>query len=96
MNAPELVFVGIDVSKDTLELALDDHSPTRRMSNDVTGIAPLGEELTALGARVGAIVIEATGGYERQVAVALCISASSSFLQPRNSANSARYSSRVS
>ncbi|PYL82911.1 MAG: IS110 family transposase, partial [Verrucomicrobia bacterium] len=48
MNAPELVFVGIDVSKDTLELALDDHSPTRRMSNDVTGIAPLGEELLRL------------------------------------------------
>lgn len=73
MNAPELVFVGIDVSKDTLELALDDHSPTRRVSNDVTGIAQLSEELTALGARVGAIVIEATGGYERQVAVTLCL-----------------------
>ena len=73
MNAPELVFVGIDVAKDTLELALDDRSPTRPMSNDVAGIAQLSEELVALGARVGAVVIEATGSYERQVAVALCI-----------------------
>lgn len=73
MNAPELLFVGIDVSKDTLELALDDHSPTRRMSNEVAGIAQLSEALAAPGARVGAVVIEATGGYERQVAVALCV-----------------------
>lgn len=72
MNAPELLFVGIDVAKDTLELALDDHSPTRQVSNDVTGIAPLVKELTALGTRVGAVVLEATGGYQRQVAVALC------------------------
>ena len=73
MNAPELVFVGIDVAKDTLELAVDDHSPTRRMSNDGAGIAQLSAELAALGARVGAGVMEATGGYQRQVAVALCL-----------------------
>lgn len=72
MNAPELIFVGIDVAKDTLEVALDDHSPTRCVSNDAAGVAQLSQELVALGARVGAVVIEATGGYERQVAVALC------------------------
>lgn len=30
------------------------------------------KELSALGTRVGAVVIEATGGYQRQVAMALC------------------------
>ena len=72
MNVSDLMFVGIDVSKDQLEVALDDHSPTRRVSNDGAGIAALCAELVALGARVGAVVIEATGGHERQVAVALC------------------------
>ena len=72
MNVPDLMFVGVDVSKDQFEVALDDHSPTRRVSNDGVGIAALCAELAALGARVGAVVIEATGGYERQVAVALC------------------------
>lgn len=84
MNASELIFVGIDVSKNSLELALDDKGKTLYVSNDETGIAAL---LVAIkGAckksadgsdnaprTVGAIVLEATGGFERQAAVALCL-----------------------
>lgn len=85
INASEMIFVGIDVSKDSLELALDDKSKTRFLSNDEQGIAELvatinaglrtdGVDGTGTAERtVGAVVLEATGGFERQAAVALCL-----------------------
>ena len=85
MNASEMIFVGVDVSKDSLELALDDKSKTRFLSNDEQGIAELvatiNAELRTNGVdgtgtterTVGAVVLEATGGFERQAAVALCL-----------------------
>ena len=33
-NASELIFVGIDVSKDTLEVALDDSAKTQTLGNE--------------------------------------------------------------
>ena len=71
MNASEL-FLGIDVSKDTLEVALDDKSKTRCIANDDKAITALVNELLPLSGQIGVIVLEATGGFERQVAVALC------------------------
>lgn len=38
MNASELFFVGIDVSKDSLEMSLDDKEKTLCISNDEAGI----------------------------------------------------------
>ena len=77
MNASEKIFVGIDVSKDTLELALDDKSKTRCFNNDEQGIKQImacinAEETGNVPVSVGAIVLEATGGFERQSAIALC------------------------
>lgn len=75
MNASELIFVGVDVSKDTLELALDDKGKTRNLSNDEAGIKSLLEIIKAAQSEpgvVGAVVFEATGGFEREAAVALC------------------------
>lgn len=75
MNDSELIFVGIDVSKDTLELALDDKGKTRNLSNDEAGIKSLLAIIKAApsGAGViGAIVFEATGGFEREAAATLC------------------------
>lgn len=76
MNASELFFVGIDVSKNTLELALDNKSDTTCFSNDDKGIVALIAAIKAKslrdGAKVGAIVLEATGRFERQAAAALC------------------------
>lgn len=81
MNASELIFVGIDVSKDSLEMALDDKGKTLHVSNDEKGIAELRAAImvacTPVDANeaprtVSAIVLEATGGFERKAAVALC------------------------
>lgn len=72
MNASELIFVGIDVSKDSLELAMDDKGKTQYLNNDEAGIAKLQATILAADGRVGAVVFEATGGFERQAAIALC------------------------
>lgn len=71
-NASELIFVGIDVSKDTLEVALDDKSKTQCLGNDAKGVKALIARLQALGDRVALVLLEATGGLERNAAVALC------------------------
>ena len=72
MNASELKFVGIDVAKNSLELAMDAQGKTREFDNDEKGIAKLLGALKAAEGRVGAVVLEATGGFERQAAIALC------------------------
>ena len=75
MNVSELIFVGVDVSKDTLELALDDKGKTQNLSNDEVGIKSLLKIIKAAQSEpgvVGAVVFEATGGFEREAAVALC------------------------
>jgi len=62
----ELPNVGIDVSKQHLDVCWDVQSA--RISNDRQGW----EELTAkLKGQVGLVVVEATGGYERGIVVAL-------------------------
>jgi transposase len=75
INDSELIFIGIDVSKDTLELALDSDSKTQTLSNDEAGIKSLLAIIKAAQSKsreVGAVVFEATGGFEREAAVALC------------------------
>lgn len=68
-NMPELIHVGIDVAKDTLEVACGPEAATQRFTNDDTGHEAL---VSALGAhRVDLIVMEATGGYEAPCACAL-------------------------
>jgi len=72
MNASELSFIGIDVSKDSLELAMDDKGKTLYLNNDEAGIAKLLAAINSAGGNVGAVVLEATGGFERLAALALC------------------------
>jgi transposase len=63
------MFVGIDVSKATLDVALRPEEETWSVSNDTKGIAKL---VKTLGKRQPAlIVVEATGGYEMSAVVAL-------------------------
>jgi transposase len=71
MNASD-IFIGIDVSKNTLEIAFDDKSKTRCIANDDQSVAALIQELMPQEARIGVILLEATGGFERRAAVALC------------------------
>ena len=66
---PEDVYVGIDVSKDYLEVAVDTEGRSRRFPNTAAGIRDLVQRLQSLV--VVLIVVEATGGYERALANAL-------------------------
>lgn len=72
MNASELKFVGIDVAKNSLEVAMDAQGKTVKLDNDEKGMARLLAALKAVEGTVGAIVLEATGGFERQAAIELC------------------------
>ena len=72
MNVSELIFPGIDVAKETLEVALDDQSKTQCIANSGTEIGALVNRLKPLAERIGVILLEATGGFERPVAAALC------------------------
>lgn len=65
----EEVFVGIDVSKDNLDVALSGGSPINQVGNHRKGIARLVGELR--GRKPSLIVVEATGGYEQAVVTSL-------------------------
>src|SRR5688572_5168508 len=57
------VFVGIDVSKDYLDVALSGASGVERVTNDEAGVEKLCAKLR--GMSVELVVMEATGGYQR-------------------------------
>lgn len=65
----EGTFVGIDVSSTTLEVASNTRAETWRQANDTAGIEALTAELLAQSPAI--VVLEATGGYEFEAAVAL-------------------------
>jgi transposase len=65
------VFVGIDVSKQVLDVALRPEGTLFRVSNDEEGWATLVTRLTTVAPSL--IVLEATGGYERSVVAALAL-----------------------
>lgn len=63
------VFVGIDVSKKHLDVAVRPTEETLQVSNDEEGIAQLVERMQEISPTL--IVLEATGGFETAVASAL-------------------------
>jgi transposase len=65
----ELIFVGIDVSRDTLQASSTGAPSSWQRSNDTDGIEALSAELAALAPAL--VVLEATGGYEFEAACAL-------------------------
>jgi len=62
-------FVGIDVAKTTLDLALEPGGEAWSVTNDAAGIQELVSRLAPLAPTL--IVLEATGGFEAAVAAAL-------------------------
>lgn len=62
-------YIGIDVSKDTLDVAVLGEKQARQVSNTKAGIAQLVKEM--LDVQPELIVVEATGGYQRAVVDAL-------------------------
>jgi transposase len=65
----DLLYVGIDVAKGDLDIAVRPEGQGWRVANDAPGIAALVARLDTLGPAL--IVAEATGGYERPLAAAL-------------------------
>lgn len=78
-------FIGIDISKNSLDIADSLTQQTWQSSNDESGIKNLVEQLTPL--KPALIVLEATGGLEIPLASALAEgSLASSRGQPASSA----------
>jgi transposase len=72
MSAPQF-FVGMDVAKAQLDIALRPTGERWAVTNDETGIGALVVQLQALQPTL--IVLEATGGYHRAVVAALAAAA---------------------
>lgn len=62
-------FVGIDVAKDKLDIAVLGEKKASQVGNDEVGIAKLIKKLQTLDPEL--IVVEATGGYQRAVVLGL-------------------------
>jgi len=62
-------FVGVDVAKEKLDIAVLGETQASQVTNEEKGIARLVEKMQAL--RPELIVVEATGGYQRAVVLAL-------------------------
>ncbi len=65
----ELVYVGIDIAKSSFEVAVTGELQTLNLANDEAGHAELCQLLVPLAPRL--ILMEATGGYEQDLALAL-------------------------
>lgn len=66
------MFVGIDVSKDVLDVALRaEQQSSFRVNRDEKGLQELVQRLTAADIKVQLVVMEATGGLERDVVAVL-------------------------
>lgn len=68
-DVSDSLFIGIDVSSRTLDVASSLENKTWQLTNDATGIGQLEEQLRALNPVM--VVLEATGGYEFEAACAL-------------------------
>jgi transposase len=71
-EALEPVFIGIDVAKATLEVALSSEPKSSSWANDEAGLAALLAYVEGVRDRVAAVLLEATGGLEQPAAAALC------------------------
>lgn len=69
MGNDAAIFVGIDVGKYQVDVALGDEGPVEQFKNDDEGIERVLKLLA--GHRVGLVVMEASGGYQRQLLAAL-------------------------
>src|ERR1700730_15351256 len=73
MTMRDAVFVGIDVSKGTLDVALRPSGESFRVGNDQGGISALVERLSGVPPEL--VVLEVSGGYETAVVAELAAAA---------------------
>jgi len=67
------MYIGIDVSKERLDVAVRGRDITFSVSRDEVGLTELVTRLAAIGEQITLIVLEATGGFERDVATTLLV-----------------------
>jgi transposase len=67
------MFIGIDVSKERLDVAVRGREGVFSVTRDESGLRELVTRVGELGEPIKLIVLEATGGYERDVATALLV-----------------------
>jgi len=83
------VFIGIDVSSQTLEVASSVQTKTWQLANDAQGIEQLVSQASALAPAL--VVLEATGGYEFEAACALqAAGLAAAVVRPRTARDFAR------
>ena len=70
MTNQTCIYVGIDISKDHLDIYIDGTAQTLRVRNTQDGVESLIKQLQPL--RIERVVLEATGGLERLVVSHLC------------------------
>lgn len=69
----EQIFIGIDVSKASLDVAIRAQSKARQFANTEEGIGALLASLEPQKQAIAVVLMEATGGLEHRVAAALCL-----------------------
>lgn len=85
----ELFYVGIDVAKNSFEVAVTGETQTLSLGNDEAGHAELSQVLVPLAPRL--VLLEATGGYEQELALALAAAGLRvSVINPRQARDFAR------
>jgi transposase len=67
------MFIGVDVSKERLDVAVHGGKERWQFERNESGLSRLIEELRGLPGAIELVVLEATGGLERDVAAALAV-----------------------
>lgn len=94
MSFETKTYVGIDVSKATLDVAVLPAGDSFRVSNDETGIDELATRIEGLAPAL--VVLEATGGFERPVVAALAASEIALFvINPRQARDFAKATGKL-
>ena len=90
----EPVYVGIDVAKASFEVAVTGEVQTLSLGNDEAGHAELCQLLTPVAPRL--VLLEATGGYEQDLALALAAAGLRvSVINPRQARDFARCTGKL-
>lgn len=90
----EPVYVGIDVAKNSFEVAVSGETQTLNLGNDEAGHAELCQLLIPLNPRL--VLLEATGGYEQDLALALAAAGLRvSVVNPRQARDFARCTGKL-
>lgn len=90
----EPVFVGVDIAKNSFEVAVTGEAKTLSLGNDEAGHTELCQVLVPLAPRL--VLLEATGGYEQDLALALAAAGLRvSVINPRQARDFARCTGKL-